>query len=211
MDGKILMSIGKSRSGKTVWVKRQLMRYSRVLVWDVEGQYADNPGFIRITDRKQLVAVCKVARQGRFAFVPKSVKEFGFWADCAFLFARVGRQTWRDRVHSAIVAEEIADVTSPAKAPDEWGILLRRGLKYGVDIYGITQRPQESDKTCMGNASEIHLCKLQRPGDIKYMAEEMDIPPAEIRSLVMDRKNKIFEYLHKDVDADTVERGRLTF
>lgn len=210
MDGKIYISVGKSRSGKTAWVKQQLMRYSRVLIWDVEAQYCDMPGVIRIDSRAALVQICSVARQGRFAFVPRSVKEFGFWADCAFLFARIGRQTWASTVHSAIIAEEIADVTSPAKAPDEWGILIRRGLKYGVDIYAVTQRPQESDKTCMGNASEIHCCKV-RPKDVPYMAEEMAVPQEDLRSLVMDRQKKVFEYLHKDMDSDRVTRGRLTF
>lgn len=82
-----------------------------------------------------------------------------------------------------MVAEEIADVTSPGKAPDARGLLVRQGLGWGINIYAITQRPAESDKTVMGNATYFHAHAMSRSKDRKYMAEEMDLPVEQLAAL----------------------------
>jgi hypothetical protein len=206
-DGSITVAAGASRSGKTAWVQQQLKRYVRWLAWDVEGQYEGLHGAIAITSPSELVRICSAGAPGKYAYRPRSLSEFSFWAECAFLFARTGEEKWPNKVHSAIVAEETSDVTSPGKAPAGWGILLRRGIKYGVDIYGISQRPAESDKTIMGNCSYIHCCGLGRAMDRKYMAQEMDIPLSQIESLSREE----LEYLHKDMRSGKTDRGRLRF
>jgi hypothetical protein len=202
-DGSLTVAVGASRSGKTAHVKRELAKHVCWLAWDVEGQYEGRV----ITSAAELARICGSGADGRYSYRPRSLGDFGHWAECAFLLARVREKRFPDRVHMAVVAEETSDVTSPGKAPDGWGMLIRRGLKYGVDIYAITQRPSESDKTVMGNASIIHCCGLQRAGDRKYMALEMDIPIAELQGL--DRSK--LEYIHKDMRDGQWQKGRLTF
>ena len=199
-DGTLTVAVGASRSGKTAWVKQQLAAYPLQIVWDVESQYAE--GRTVASNRRALLDCVKVAAQKplRNAYVTPSLDDFGFFADCAWWLIRATKQ------RAAVVAEELADVTTPGKAPDAWGILIRRGLKYGADIYAITQRPSESDKTVMGNASVIHCCALQRAGDRKYMAAELDVP---LNDLKLNRG--ALEYLHKDMRSGKTTRGRLTF
>lgn len=202
-DGALIVAVGASRSGKTAWVMQQVPKYSAVLVWDPEGQYVEKCGAAPLRRTTDLLAVARNPTSGVFAFMPSSLKQFDYWAQCAFVFVRVANNK---KMRVAVIAEETSDVTSPAKAPDGWGILLRRGLKYGADLYAITQRPSESDKTAMGNASIIHCCGLQRAKDRQYMADEMDVPVEELRL-----NRKLLEYIHKDMrDGETV-RGRLQF
>lgn len=205
-EGRLVVAVGASRSGKTAWVKQQLKNYGAVLVWDVEENYDG----VRAGNRRALLAGCeRLARGENFTLCyTGQLADFGYWAECAFWLAR---QREKNPQRLAVVAEELADVTTPGKAPDGWGVLVRRGLKRGVDIYAITQRPSESDKTIMGNASIIHCCGLQRFNDRKYMAQEMDVPVSELETLVRDSDNSRVEYLHKDMRTLKVERAFLKF
>lgn len=201
-DGKIIAIVGRSRSGKTAWLKKRIANSKRLLVWDIEGQYDDNMQIV--TTKGELVAAIKL-KEARISYQrPKNKDEFDYWAKSALVFAMLGSE---QGLMSDIVAEEISDVTSPAKAPDGWGTLIRRGSKYGANIYGITQRPAESDKTLFGNCHEVHCCAMRRPADRKYMAEELDLSQAEIDGLNF----KNLEFIHVDTYNDTKIKGRLTF
>lgn len=196
-DGVLVVAVGASRSGKTAWVKRELARQPAVLVWDVEGQYAAD-GFFKVETPKALVAALRNPALSRVAYVPPSLTHFEFFCKSAWVWLR-------GPGHKALVVEELADVTSPAKAPAGWGIIVRRGLKYDCDIYAITQRPAESDKSIMGNASIIHCCGLQRAGDRKYMAAEMDLNLQDLATLDRSR----LEFIHKDMRTGEAVRDTL--
>lgn len=119
-------------------------------------------------------------------------KHFALWCKCVFAWA-----------NCVAVAEEIADVTSPAKAPPAWGRLIRRGRKYGIEIWAVTQRPAEADKTILSNAAVLRTGALGRMADRKAIAAEMDIPVGEIGALVpLD----FIEYHRADL---SVYKGRL--
>lgn len=200
-DGTITAIVGSSGSGKTAWLKRQIAKSDRLLVWDIEGQYTDN--MTAITSKAELVNAIKQPKI-RISYQPTTLSEFDYWAKCAFAFAQLGAESGQ---MTAIVAEELADVTSPAKAPEGWGMLLRRGRKYGANIYGITQRPSESDKTLFGNCHVIHCCFMQRANDRKYMAQELDLSASDIQNL----NRSMLEYIHKDMRTNKLDKGRLTF
>lgn len=201
-DGELWVVCGSSRSGKTVFVWTELAQYSRVLVWDIEGQYT-GPGWQRFTRQKALADhLAKVgSRPAKIAYTGPP-GDFGFWADCAFVWGRVAP--------SAIVAEEIADVTNPGKAPAQWGMLLRRILKHGSTVYAITQRPSESDKTAIGNATKIHVCRMTRAQDRRYMAAEIDVPVDALLELQSDPAVEL-RCLQRDMKTGKVRAGRLTF
>lgn len=202
-DGKLVVAVGATRSGKTAWTKQQLLKEKRVLVWDVEGHYVKD-GFLKVTTAAALVTIIQQPGPLKVAFVPRALNQFEFFCKVAWVFAR-------QPGHKAVCVEELADVTTPAKAPEGWGILVRRGLKYDCDIYAITQRPAESDKTIMGNASIIHCCRLQRVADRKYMAAEMDIPLKEIDTIQGNPETGVYEYVERDMRTRATTRKRLNF
>lgn len=192
-DGKLIISVGSSRSGKSYWVQEQIKAAPRVLVWDVKDEYArpfcktkQQPdrtkikrGWVITRTKAELLKALK-SNNGKFK-ICHSVKgadlkgEFDYWARCAYTFGM--------RFEMDIVAEELSDVTSPGKAPPGWGMVCRKILGYGCNVWAITQRPAESDKTAIGNNSMIHCGRLSRAKDRKYMADEMDINQADINVL----------------------------
>ncbi|WP_412470532.1 MULTISPECIES: hypothetical protein [unclassified Halobacteriovorax] len=209
-DGALIVVTGKSRSGKSAWVKAQIEQYARQLVFDIKGEYSEQMGYTVVRNLVELADLLQ-ATPGplKVAYRPASpVKEFGTWAKAAF--------TWCKMSPCAILAEELADVTTPAKAPDGWGQVCRQAQGFGAVIYAITQRPSESDKTAMGNATLIHCCKMVRASDREYMAREMDVKVEELNALMdpMDDQGKPTKgphWIEKCLKSNQVKKGKLTF
>lgn len=168
---------GNSGTGKSSHVKRVIEKARRVVVYDPDDEYGEQRGFLRVTSATQLIEILKAHKNKplKVAYAPKrsTVKAFELWARAVFLFREC-----------VAVAEEIADVTTAAKAPPEWGTLIRRGRKYGIKILAVTQRPAEADKTILSNAAMIHCCALGRMADRKAVAAEMDCDIELIKKLV---------------------------
>lgn len=198
-DGSLTVVTGKSRSGKSAWLKEQIKEDARVIVFDIKGEYDDEMGFEVIDTFPDLISRLKSEYgAARIAYRPMTpIKEFGAWSKAAFI--------WCKMTECTIVAEELADVTSPAKAPDGWGQVCRQAQGFGAKIFAVTQRPSESDKTALGNATLIHCCQMVRANDRAYMAREMDCDEGKINSL------KFPFYWEKDMKTGRLRKGKLAF
>jgi hypothetical protein len=174
-EGKLHAVTGASRSGKTLWTAQQVAGTRRMLVWDVLGEWSFKYRCERVTSIAELVARLS-GPQARLAFhAPGMVSQFG-------LFCRVA-WCWLRLAPGALIIEETSSVTTPGKAPPEWGDIVRMGLRYGVDIFALTQRPAESDKTAFGNATIIHAGRCAFPRDRSTIAEYLDVPVAQVAAL----------------------------
>lgn len=200
VDGKLVVIGGRSRSGKTAYTVQAVKNAKRLAVWDPEDQWSQLRGFKRVTTRTALVA--EILKPGAFkiAFVAGGdlKAEFDYWAHTIF---HAGRYI----APLDCIAEELADVTSPAKAPGNWGILLRRGLKRGINIYAISQRWAEADKTAVGNASEFVLFAQSSQDDVRYLARKTRVPERLINELVP------LEYITFNPSTSTHVKRKLTF
>lgn len=209
-DGALIVATGKSRSGKSAWVKSQIAGDKRQIIFDIKGEYSADMGYQVVYNLHDLIGMLE-ATPGplKVAYRPASpMKEFGIWAKAAF--------TWCKMAPCTIIAEELADVTTPAKAPDGWGQVCRQAQGFGARIYAITQRPSESDKTAMGNATLIHCCKMVRANDREYMAREMDVSVDKLNALLdpMDDNGKPTKgphWVEKCLKSNKVQSGKLTF
>jgi len=201
-DGRLIVLAGASRSGKTAWTRKAAGRDPRAFAWDPEDQWAKLPGWTKHTSAASFAAAAMTPGPGRHAFVSGGLiplaAAFDFCCQC--VFAAVDR-------HGALtyIAEELADVSTPGKAPTHWGMLVRRGLKRGATIYAISQRWAEADKTCLGNASDFIIFRQSSADDVKYLARKTRIPAVEIDNL------KPLEFVSYDATAQTHTRGRLRF
>ncbi len=201
MDGDLYYICGSSRNGKSViaiYIMLELLKkLGRALVWDIEGEYGKLPGFTIIRDKKSLFETLKKTKgKGRFAY-QGSLKDYDFFCKTAL--------AWGDKKPCVVVLEETSDVTNPGKAPDGHGQLMRKGLKRGIEILAITQRPSESDKTALGNATQIITFYMTRAADQKYIADEIGVNRSDISAL---RK---LEYLKNDTISRKITRGKLEF
>lgn len=192
LKAQITVVCGGSGSGKSAWVKQQIKKAPRLVVWDIDDEYSgDVQSIERITSLKELAEKLKTRKKGKFCYVGKP-SDFNLW--CRAVFA------WGNCV---AVAEELAGVTSPAKAPEGWHTLVSRGRKRAIIIYGVTQRPSESDKTIMGNSTLKHVGFMPRAKDRKYMADEMDVNQEVLNKL------KPLEFVEKE--GQNMRTGKVRF
>lgn len=201
-DGRLRVAVGASRSGKTAWVSAQTAMARRVMIWDVEGQYPAQHRAGTIAELARLV-IGLAGKPGRIAYTG-NLRDFPDFCRVAFEWVKSQRAAGQQ---SVVIIEETSDVTSPGKAPDGYGVLIRRGLKYGADIYAISQRPAESDKTTFGNAGFIHCCRLALPRDQRYMAEFMACTPDQLAALKVDRTAGRWDYLQHDLETGALTAG----
>jgi hypothetical protein len=169
-DGTLNIFSGASRSGKTaLCVRLVTKRHKNALIWDTQGQWSQLKGYKKVANLRELADICKAGRAGRWCFVPSGnlKAEFEVFCACAYHYVAYHGEC-------GIVAEEVADVTTVGKAPNSWGILLRRSLKYGAHIYPISQRWAEADKTAIGNATDFYLFRSVGQ-DVGYMAKRTRI------------------------------------
>lgn len=197
-DGVLYAVAGRCRSGKTAWVLQRIQPAARILVRDPRIEYVGPLGAVACDSVRDLAGKLRNTgnQAGRFCYTgPDS--GFNDLCKLAYLWGQV----WP----IVFVGEEISDVTTPGKAPDGWGQLIRKGLYYGNHIYSITQRPAECDKTVWGNASVIHSHGFIRQEDREYMARQLGIDVARIEALQQ------FEYLERWADKAEIVAGKVQF
>ena len=191
---------GASRSGKTAYTVKRFGRDNRLCAWDPEDQWAQLKGWRKVTTRAELLAAMKTPGHVRVAYVAGGNlrEEFEFWSGVVMYAGRY-------LAGLTAIAEELADVTTPAKAPPAWGVLIRRGLKRGITIVCISQRWAEADKTAFGNASEFVMFRQSSADDVRYLARKTRVPVEQIDALAP------LEYVRFDALSGGVERGKLRF
>lgn len=199
-DGRLIVLAGASRSGKTAYAAKLVGGAPVAFAFDIEDQWGRLPGWTRHTSAATWAAAVLAHKPGRHALVPGGDLSEAFAYFCTIVF------TYADRWgRCVVVAEELADVTSPGKAPARWGALVRRGLKRGVTIIPISQRWAEADKTALGNASEFVIFRQSSADDVRYLVKKTRVPGAEIDSLLP------LEFVRYDAHTQTHQRGKLTF
>ena len=166
-DGALIYVTGSMGSGKTSWVKRRVKKARRVLAWDGKGiDWGERDGFRVVESLQELRAQLFGKGPMRISVrVPVSKENFAVFCRLAWVWGRF--------MPGVIVIDEIADVTSTSKAPQEWGEIARKIRAFGSDVYVTTQRPQECDKTAQGNATIFHCGRMSDADDQKYVARRL--------------------------------------
>lgn len=82
-----------------------------------------------------------------------------------------------------LIAEELHSVTTASNAPDGWRKICFMGRAFGVEVFGLSQRPASVDKAFMGSLSELYCGRLSHPADQKAMADVLGVERSEIALL----------------------------
>lgn len=189
--------IGASGSGKSHYVKTIVTQYNRAVIWDPDDEYSELKGVFTTSSASKLIELIS-AGDVRVRFVPRSMD--GKYLEKCFEFVSLAAFVWGACL---LVAEEIADVTTPSKALNGWGTVLRRGRKRGVKVVAVSQRPAEADKTIFTQARTIRTGRLDGEGDIKRVADNMRIP-----SELVGKLGKL-EFFELDRNTGQLKAGKM--
>lgn len=196
----ILGYIGASGSGKSASLKAGLRAagHARSLIWDPQDEYSMLAAHATGT-MAELLRLVQAAGKGGFSirFLPSAdlkVAAKQFDAFCRIAYAAG---------HCAVVAEELAFVTTASHAPPGWSQLNLKGRHRGVTVYGTTQRPAKVDKDFFGNCTRIRCGRLNFANDQKVMADVLGVTVADIGALLP------LQYFEKDMGTGQVLYGEV--
>jgi hypothetical protein len=191
LDGDMIYHAGASRTFKTVRARVDLKDARRLLVWDPKGRWAQTDRCTAVSTRHDLLRRLRSNPTGpaRLAFVAFAKDDFDFWGAAAFWW---GRAAGEKGIRTNVLAEEIANVTSPQKAPQGFHQLISQGLEFGITIHVITQSPMESEKTSFRNRTLLRVGQCERDDDAAYLARELRVPREKVDAL------KPLEYIERD-------------
>jgi len=166
-DGLLIYVTGSMGSGKTSWVKQRVKSARRMLVWDGKGIDWGERDRCRVVESfTELRALLFHKGPARISVrVPVTKENFAIFCRLAWIWGRL--------YPGVIIVDEIADVTTIGKAPQDWGEIARKIRAFGTDVIATTQRPQEADKTAQGNASIFHCGRMSDADDQKYIARRL--------------------------------------
>ncbi len=196
--------IGASGSGKTSHVMQCIKRGkpTRLMVWDTKGEFA-REGYAKPVASIRQVAqeVLRAGAGGRFAmaFQPAGDTEKmkrDFSRLCLIAFH--AKNCW-------LIAEELAEVTSPAAAPEGWRKATTQGRSEGLTIYGLSQAPAWIDKYFFGNCSSVRTGRVLFDAHVKTMAGVLGVTPDEIRNLAD------LEYINLTISPRKLQKGKIIF
>ncbi len=196
--------LGSPGGGKTTHLVKQLnrRRRKRTLIWSPK-EAIDNyaglyPGSVVCTTATQVLDVLRAAgAKGGFHIVVKprlsrKDDEKLFHVVCKMALA-AGNLTF--------VAEELHTVTRPSWAPDGWSELVFMGRGYGVEIFGLSQRPASMDKDFLSVVSSVHTRRLSLVEDAKTVAKTIGVKPEEVIGM------SGFMWIERDNLTGKVARG----
>lgn len=153
-------------SGKTSWVRQRVAKARRLLVWDGKGVDWGPPQRCSVLTSPHALRRVLFDASGRWSY-RVDIDRDNFDTFCRLAWV------WGRHKPGVIVIDEIADVTTPGKAPSAWGQIARKVRTFGTDVYVTTQRPQECDKTAQGNAMLFHCGLMADADDQDYVARRL--------------------------------------
>jgi DNA helicase HerA-like ATPase len=164
--------LGSTGTGKSHYVKAQMGKARRLLVWDIEDEY-DLPALPLSAIAAHLVG----RKPGRYKFVCSGdagtrARQFDLFCRLAFELGNV-----------LVVVEELRFVTLASRAPEGWAMLTLRGRKRGIKIIGTSQRPAQIDKDFLGNCNYVRCGALEYPEDRKAVAPVLRCSVDDIAAL----------------------------
>lgn len=195
-SGRLIAVAGASQSGKSTWTAKQVQACKRLMVWDYKAEWYLHQRCRRVKTWAELhAAVHSSAPAERIAYCATGMNREAFDTWCRFAWV------WLRQDVGTLVVEETASVTSAGKAPDGWGDVCRMGLGFGATIYAVTQRPAESDKTALGNASLIHCHRMATADDAVYMAKLLRVTQQEVDAL------EPYQWLEREANGELRSGG----
>lgn len=100
-----------------------------------------------------------------------------------------------------LIVDELHTVTRPSWAPDGWSEAVMMGRGYGLEIFGLSQRPASMDKDFLGNCSSVWTGRLAHGDDAKAVAKTVRVPYGEILDL------SGFQWVQRDNLTGKTTRG----
>lgn len=201
MAGKplVIAALGGRGSGKSAWVKQHhaVRTARRLVVWDFMREYQEH-GTVHRNLRDAIQAMA--GKTWRIAYQPDPARK-----DAEFdLVCRAVKAA----KNCTLIAEELAFVTTPNKAPPMWRelcLLGRHETHASATLIGISQRPASIDKDFLACCDVIHCGRLAYDADARAVAPYLGCDWRDLTRL------PDLHYIEKGAGSEKFTAGVLRF
>ena len=202
-SAKVIGIMGATGCGKSYFLRQCLARPARkrTLIWSpkeaIDDYAALYPGSQVCTTASAVLQALRRAGNGpvHIVVVPSLVRK----ADKA-IFGAVCKMAKAAR-NITMIAEEIGTVVEPNGGPDGWYELITMGRAYGIEVYGLSQRPASIDKDFFSNMSLLHVGRLNYEDDMKTCARALRVPVADVSALTG------YQWIERDILTGKTKKG----
>jgi len=173
--------LGKKGSGKTTWIKKNLIQFKKIIIIDTIGEYK------------------------HYGLCAENFDQFEYYLTKHYLDRRfviniqVDEREEIDKIFNfiiryklenlTIIADEVQKYYSNNDFNPDFDRLINFGRHYGINIIGTSRRPSSIKKDLIANADKIILFRIQETNDLKYLKildaagkkEVMNLPDYEFK------------------------------
>lgn len=195
MKNTLATFLGKKGSGKTTLVKECLREHSRVLAFDINGEYRPEDGLAVVWGFEECLEAMERIEPGEtFAYSLRCVDDEEHDAVEDYLdLMRVAFEL----PGTLLVLEECNNYCSSATLPWELARLVRQGRHREIDQYYVARRPSELHRDLTANSDFVVTFRQEEPRDVLYLRERMGPELAERARTLADYQIIV----HGDLDV----------
>lgn len=159
--------LGKTSSGKSTLARHQAKAFSRVLVFDPNGEDEWAEGAILCAHREYLVNLCRRPGPLRICWRSEGLKagdvDHFEWANRCALAAE-------DLV---VVWDEVDLYTTPGTLPPYAKRIVNAGRHAGLRLFALCRRPHMMNRSLSAQANRIMAFRSTEPRDLAYFRDHL--------------------------------------
>lgn len=153
---------GKTGSGKSYWIKKQLLHIERFVFYDPKHEHDDVDAVVVHTLDDLKIAL---AKHKRISYRPYLIDDQQFNELCRIIY---------NTGNLIFIIDEMAFHVQSWQIQPYHDLLQRLGRKRGIGIWNATQRPRCAHNTILSESDHIISFKLMLQTDRKKLAESFD-------------------------------------
>lgn len=206
IDATRIFICGGSGSGKSTKAKEMTRTAKRVVAFDPMDEY-EREGFTRFTTIAGLGRhIAKNLNNFRVCYVPPANGEAASLHKLSLMLRdmQAGYKQGHHKAQLHLLIEEMNMCfgSNISQSLDGFAFLCSRGRHYGINLIGISQRPNEVNTRFRGNLEHVFVFRLIDHVDIKSLASALGAEyAAKIKSLAPH------DYFYRGLDG-IIHKGR---
>lgn len=193
MKNEVILITGQRGQGKTTFIKEEISKYDRVVIFDLLGEFVYYDTAYNLKDFFRMLSERKEENFFVLNYYNPKNSEEDFLTICKAM----------NRMKDVMfVVDEIDYFCTTHSVPREFDEIVKRGRHQELQLIVATRRPHEIPPIIRSQVSQLITFRQIEPRDIDYLSGIIDLPQDEISTLPK------FEFIHWTVEKG-ISRGKV--
>ena len=193
MKNEVILITGQRGQGKTTFIKNQIGIYSRVILFDLLGEFTCYETAYQLREFFEKLSAVKEENFFNLNYFNPKTSEEDFHVVCEAI----------NRLNDIMfVVDEIDYFCSSHNIPKQFDEIVKRGRHQGLNLIVATRRPHEIPIIIRSQMTSLITFRQIERNDLQYLKEIIDLPEEDISGL------EKFNYI-KWTPEEGVTRGKV--